>query len=95
MVVGSGIYAEEFPVPTNEASSSTSTKGKKTTDGCPFRVKITAVRLNVRKEPKTSANVSAQVKKGQVYTIVAVEGGFGKLKSGAGWIDLSYAEKVE
>ena len=95
MVVGNGANAEKFPAASSTASSSTSTKGKTSTTGCPFRVKITATRLNIRKEPKTSADVSAQVKKGQVYTIVAVEGGFGKLKSGAGWIDLSYAEKVE
>ena len=95
MVVGSGANAEKFPASSSTASSSISTKGKGSTAGCPFRVKITATRLNVRKEPRTNADVSAQVKKGQVYTIMAVEGGFGKLKSGAGWIDLSYAEKVE
>lgn len=56
----------------------------------PFIVQITASSLNVRKGPGTSYAVSRTVSKGQVFTIVQQQGGWGKLKSGAGWISLKY-----
>ena len=36
----------------------------------------------------------ARIEEAGVYTIVAEQDGWGKLKSGAGWIDLSRAEKL-
>lgn len=59
-----------------------------------YKVKIIAAILNVRAQANSSSKVVAQVTKNQIYTIVAEEGGFGKLKSGVGWIDLSYTEKI-
>lgn len=59
-----------------------------------YLVKITAKVLNVRKGPSTSYAVATQVKENEVYTIVAEENGWGKLKSGAGWISLAYTKKV-
>lgn len=59
-----------------------------------YLVKITANVLNVRKGPGTSYAVATQVKKDEVYTIVEEQNGWGKLKSGAGWISLAYTEKV-
>lgn len=56
----------------------------------PFIVQITASSLNVRKGPGTSYAVAQTVRKGQVFTIVQQQGGWGKLKSGAGWISLKY-----
>ena len=35
------------------------------------------------------------VKKGDVFTIVETQNGWGKLKSGAGWISLGYTEKLK
>ncbi len=58
-----------------------------------YTVTITANVLNVRKGPGTSYPVSSTVKKGQVYTIVDTQNGWGKLKSGAGWIFLQYTKK--
>lgn len=58
-----------------------------------YRVKITADVLNVRKQPTTSSTIVTTVKKGEVYTIVGEESGWGKLKSGAGWISLNYTTK--
>lgn len=58
-----------------------------------YTVKITASMLNVRKGAGTSYAVTAVVKKNEVYTIVEEENGWGKLKSGAGWIKLSYTTK--
>lgn len=58
-----------------------------------YTVKITTDVLNVRKGPATSYAVSTTVKKNQVFTIVEEKNGWGKLKSGAGWISLEYTSK--
>ena len=42
----------------------------------------------------TQSQITAIVKKKGVYTIVAQSGNWGKLKSGAGWIDLSYTRRL-
>lgn len=44
--------------------------------------------LNVRKGAGTNYEIVDTVKKGSAYTIVEKKNGFGKLKSGAGWISL-------
>ena len=63
----------------------------------PYTVKITADVLNVRKGPGTGYGIATQVKRGEVYTIVAEEMNgatkWGRLKSGAGYISLAYTEK--
>ena len=59
----------------------------------PYLVKITATTLNVRGGAGTNYKVLTTVKKNQVYTIVEEKDGWGKLKSGAGWIKLSYTKK--
>lgn len=53
--------------------------------------------LNIRQTPSWSGKVLGQVHKHEVYTIVEVySNGFGKLKSGAGYIPINgeYTEKV-
>lgn len=59
----------------------------------PFIVQIAASSLNVRKGPGTSYAVAQTVSKGQSFTIVQQQGGWGKLKSGAGWISLKYTAR--
>lgn len=63
-----------------------------------YKVKINTKSLNVRSAPKvtrpSSKNVVTTVKKGEVYTIVEEKNGWGKLKSGVGWIKLSYTVKI-
>lgn len=59
----------------------------------PYTVRITADVLNVRSGPSVQNNVTTTVRKNEVYTIVDEDGGWGKLKSGAGWISLAYTEK--
>ena len=59
-----------------------------------YKVKITADTLNVRKGAGVSYKVVTTVKKNEVYTIVQELNGWGKLKSGAGWISLKYTKKV-
>ena len=58
----------------------------------PYLVRIMAPVLNVRNGAGTSYKINTQVKQNEVYTIVGEKDGWGKLKSGAGWIDLSYTK---
>lgn len=60
----------------------------------PYKVKVDCDTLNVRKGPGTSYKISTQVHRGEVYTITAEQNGWGKLKSGAGWICLKYTKRV-
>ena len=59
-----------------------------------YKVKITANVLNVRNGADMKYKVNTTVRKGEVYTIVEEKYGWGKLKSGAGWINLNYTNKV-
>ena len=58
-----------------------------------YTVKITASVLNVRDGAGTNYKINTTVKKNEVYTIVEENNGWGKLKSGAGWISLSYTTR--
>jgi hypothetical protein len=60
----------------------------------PYLVKVIADVLNVRSGPSTSYRTTTQVKKNQIYTIIGEKNGWGKLKSGAGWISLDYTKKI-
>lgn len=61
----------------------------------PYLVKITCSVLNIRSNPGTNAacKIVGTVKKNGVYTIVEEKDGWGRLKSGAGWISLAYTQK--
>lgn len=58
----------------------------------PYVVRINVEKLNVRAQPNNTSKVKMVLNKGS-YTIVEEKNGFGKLKSGAGWIDLAYTTK--
>ena len=60
-----------------------------------YVIKVTVDFLNIRSGAGTNFPVTGTVKKGGVYTIVEEKNGFGKLKSGAGWISLDCTEKVK
>lgn len=59
-----------------------------------FKVKITADSLNVRNGAGTGFKLVTTVKKNQVYTIVEESNGWGRLKSGAGWISMKYVTRL-
>ena len=59
-----------------------------------YSAKVTADSLNVRQGPGTSYTVVGSVKKDSTVTIVAESNGWGKLKSGAGWISLAYTTRT-
>lgn len=57
-------------------------------------IKVNVNVLNIRKEPNAKAGVVGTIKKGEVYTITEEKNGWGKLKSGAGWINLYYTRRI-
>lgn len=65
----------------------------------PYLVRVTIDDLNIRKGPGTNYDKRGYTGKG-IFTITAVESGkgsttgWGKLKSGAGWISLDYAKRI-
>ena len=62
--------------------------------GANFCVRIKPTELNYRSGAGVSYPVKGTVKKGEVFTIVETSGDWGKLKSGAGWINLKYTERI-
>lgn len=65
----------------------------------PYKVRVTADVLNIRKGAGTNYGTNGSIRDKGVYTIVAEASGqgatrWGKLKSGAGWISLDYCKKV-
>ena len=67
----------------------------------PFTVKVSISNLNIRKGPGTDYAKTGKFTGKGVFTIVEVQSGqgasagWGRLKSGAGWISLDYAVKTE
>lgn len=59
-----------------------------------YKVKVNANVLNYRAEAGLQYKINGQVKKNEIYTIVEEKNGWGKLKSGAGWINLKYVTKI-
>lgn len=68
---------------------------KKPSTNVSYVARVTADVLNVRKGAGTNYPVVATVKKGEAYTIIETLNGWGKLKSGLGWVSLTYTEKVK
>lgn len=59
-----------------------------------FLVKVTCNCLNIRKEPNARSKKTGEITDHGVYTIVEEQKGWGRLKSGAGWICLKYTKGV-
>lgn len=62
--------------------------------GFPYMVRVTTDALNYRSGPGTQFNINGCIRDRGSYTIVAQEGNWGKLKSGAGWICLDYTQRI-
>ena len=60
----------------------------------PYTARVITETLNVRSGPGTNYPIVRTVGLGSVYTIVEEQNGFGRLKSGVGWISLKYIEKT-
>lgn len=84
--------------------TSTTTAAKKTTttskSAVPYKVRVSITDLNIRKGPGTNYARTGKFTGKGVFTIIEVKKGtgsttgWGKLKSGAGWISLDYANKI-
>jgi len=60
-----------------------------------YKVKINTSVLNVRSGVGVEYAIKTTVKKNEVYSIVEEKNGWGKLKSGVGWINLSYTKRIK
>lgn len=66
----------------------------------PFTVKVSIPNLRIRNGPGTNSAATGKFTGVGVFTITEVKDGpgsakgWGKLKSGAGWISLDYAQKI-
>ena len=76
-------------------------KESKTDDEVPYFIRVTNVGagdvLNIRKEPNVSAPKTGQLAYDDPnkYTIIEEKNGWGRLKSGVGWINLRYTKRVK
>ena len=74
-------------------------KGSEPADNVPFKVRVSISDLNIRTGAGTNYSRTQYIPVG-VYTIVEVKNGkgsakgWGRLKSGAGWISLDYATRL-
>ena len=68
--------------------------GSKTPSFTAYKVKVTTSALNIRSGPGTNNKIVGIIRDRGVYTIVDEKSGWGKLKSGAGWISLKYCKKI-
>lgn len=60
-----------------------------------FKIRVVVPELNVRYGPGVEYEIGTTVKEGEVYTIVEEKNGWGRLKSGVGWIKLSFTERID
>ena len=85
------------PTTTKKPDTKKKTTPKKTTKTSStaksYQAIINVGKLNIRKGPGVSYGTTGTVSRNEVYTIVDEKNGWGKLKSGAGWINLSYTKK--
>ena len=74
--------------------------GKNTASSLPFLVKVSITDLNIRTGPGTNYAKTGQYTGIGIFTIMEVQpgqgatAGWGRLKSGAGWISLDYTTRV-
>lgn len=68
--------------------------GTKTKEFSPYRVKIQVPALNIRSNAGTNYGITGVIRDSGVYTIVEEKNGWGKLKSGVGWIALNYTKRI-
>lgn len=92
-----GMTVQEAKPEQTQAATTAGAAGTNT--GCPFEVKLLE-HLNIRATPNGKIVIpdtdEKGARKGGVYTIVKVQGNWGYLKSGAGWISISskYVKRI-
>ena len=59
-----------------------------------FKIRVTVDSLNYRAGAGVQYKINGSIKDRGVYTIIEQKNGWGKLKSGVGWINLKYTKRV-
>lgn len=89
------IYLENASYVTiGKTVAGSSSTASSTATSAPYLVKVTVNALNIRKGPGTNYGINGTITNKGTYTITETQNGFGKLKSGAGWICLNYTKRV-
>lgn len=78
----------------NKFKSQLTTANNATTKVESFLVRVNCDALNIRAGAGTNYKINGCIRDRGTYTIVQVQGDWGKLKSGAGWIHLGYTKRV-
>lgn len=77
------------------SSAGSASSGNSTSSGAAYKAgtyKVNVAELNIRKGPGTNYGTNGSIKDKGVYTITEIQNGsWGKLKSGAGWINVDKA----
>lgn len=60
----------------------------------PYEATVTATVLNVRAGASMTYAVKRTVKHGDSLVIIEEKNGFGKLKGGTGWVNLTFVKKA-
>ena len=87
-------------IPINTTKTEKTKKEKTKTSNSIFEVRVDIPDLNIRKGPGTNHSKTGKVTGKGSFTIVDVKSGtgsktgWGKLKSGIGWISLDYAKRI-
>lgn len=79
---------------TSSTSTGTSTKSNTIPSSVPFSVRVLVTDLNIRTEGSMSGKIVGTTGKGTFSIVTTNSDGWGKLKSGAGWIYLKNPEYV-
>ena len=88
-----GVVKPSFLVPYDQNTSAIATS--KNDSFKSYLAMVTTNILNVRSGPGTKYKINTQVKKYEIYTIIEEKDGWGKLKSGAGWVSLEYMKEMK
>ncbi len=88
------IAAEVNKILGGGATTPTPSKPADPAPGKDYTVRVTAAALNYRSGPGTSYKINGTIRDKGIYTITETKGGWGRLKSGAGWIHLGYTQKA-
>ena len=88
------VNGEEVKLITPIANTTPSPARPSSNSNVPYLVIVTAAALSVRDGAGVENKVNTIIKDQGKYTIVEERNGWGRLKSGAGWINLKYTKKV-
>ena len=89
------IYLENASYVTiGKTVAGSSSTASSTATSTSYLVKVTVNALNIRKGPGTNYRTNGTITNKGTYTITETQNGFGKLKSGVGWICLDYTKRV-